>query len=239
MKTTSILKKGLAIITLAFSSPYVSAQTDQADPASVLTSILGEAATKYEWKFNISQPSGASELKFSDNTLNLEFVPMDEKQWNGPYTWSFWLENKTNANIQVDWDKSYVTSFSGEVRPVYHGEVKSINKTAKQKPTVVAAKSKIGEAVTPKDGVITTKHDGYWDDNGKWIEPWNEITGYQLFYGKDLPSESAKVNETCIGKSFKLRLAMIIGGAVKNYDFTFNVSDIVITKSEGSFLPGY
>jgi hypothetical protein len=204
----------------------------QETPADVLGSILTEAANSYKWNFAMISPKASSELKYSDATVSFEFVPMDEKQLSGPYNLAFWITNTTASNFSINWENSYITSLSGKERPVYHGELKSISSAA-QKNTLITAKQKVGDAVVPKESVITARHDGYWDDYGKWVDPWNEITGYQLFFGDDFPAERTyeTVKSQCEGKTFKLHLVFVTGGTAKSYDFTFRVESIVKSAS--------
>lgn len=199
----------------------------QQTTTDLLGSILGEAANSYKWNFAISAPKPSNELKFSDATISLEFAPMDEKELTGPYNWAFWITNNTGASISINWENSYVTSLTGKQRAVYHSDMKSTS-SAPQKNTLIAAKQKVGDAVIPKESVVTTHHEGHWDDYGKWVEPWNEITSYQMFFGDDFPADRTyeTVKPACEGKTFKMHLALVVGGAPKNYDFTFKVAGI-------------
>ena len=213
----------LAALLIACSS-FGKAQTTTND---LLMDIFTEAANSYKWNFSMVSPKVSGDLKFSDPVVSLEFAPMDEKQLNGPYNWAFWITNNTSAPIQINWDKSYMTSLAGTQRSVYHGELKSIS-SGPQKNTVIAAKQKAGDALVPKESVVTSRHDAHYDDYGNWKEAWNEITGFQVFFGEDFPSDYTyeTVKPACEGKQFKVHLAIMTGGALKNYDFTFKVNSI-------------
>jgi hypothetical protein len=213
MKTIS-KKLKLGILLLACSVGR--AQTTTGD---LLGDILTEAANSYKWNFELITPKSANGMKFSDQTITLEFAPMDEKQLTGPYNWAFWITNNTASNIEVNWEKSYITSLEGKQRSVYHGDMKSTSSSA-QKNTVIAAKKRVGDALVPKESVVTARHDGHYDDNGKWVEPWNEITSYQVFFAEDFPADRKyeTVKPACEGKQFQVRLAIVSGGALKNYD---------------------
>lgn len=225
MKRTYLLS---ATIMLGCSTLH--AQDDQID---LLKSIFSEAGNSYTWKLEQTAPTSSTDLKFTDNNITIEFVPMDEKQLSGPYQLAFWVTNNTSSNIEINWEKSYLTSLNGTQRKVYHGEIKTVS-SAPQRNSVITSKSKIGDAVIPTESITTMHHNGEYNEYGEWVEPWNEITGYQLFYGDDFPGEfdyeSIKAN--CEGKSFKLHLAMVVSGAAKNYDFAFKVASIEMSTSE-------
>ena len=227
---TLLLLSGLFIY--SFSS--VIAQNDQND---LLKSIFTEAGNSYTWKFEQTAPTPSKDLKYSDSFVSFEFVPMDEKQLCGPYLWSFWITNNTSAKLEINWENSYLTSLKGTQRKVYHGDMKSIP-SGPQKNTSVGAKTRVGDAVVPKESVTTTRHNGEYNDRGEWVEPWNEITGYQVFYGEDFPNDYTyeTLKAACEGKSFTLHLALMVNGAAKNYDFKFKVISVDKTTAESNPL---
>jgi hypothetical protein len=162
---------------------------------------------------------------------------MDEKQLNGPYLWSFWFTNNTSSTIEINWEKSYLTSLKGTQRKVYHGDMKSIP-SGLQQNTSVNAKLKVGDAVVPKESVTTSHHKGEYNERGEWVEAWNEITGFQLFYGEDFPPDYTfeTLKSACEGKTFSFHLALILNGAAKNFDFAFKVKSIEKTTAESNPL---
>jgi hypothetical protein len=196
-------------------------------PGSVLAGILSEARNKYTWVFSLKKPAVSKTLKFGDKSVDLEFIPMDEKQVDGPYTWSFWITNKTGAPISINWTKSFLTSIAGKQRAIYHGDMKSVS-SGPQANTVVPAGAKIGDAVTPREGVIIRHNKAHFDQNGDWVEAWDEIDGYQVFFGEDFKGadEYDQVRKLVVGKEFKFSLALVIAGAPKQYEFVYRIEDI-------------
>ena len=196
-------------------------------PGGLLAGIFAEARNKYTWVFSLKSPIVSKTLKYADKTVELEFIPMDEKQVVGPYTWSFWITNKTSAPISIDWEKSFVTSLSGKQRAVYHGDMKSIG-SGPQARTTMEPGAKIGDAVTPKEGVILHHNNAHFDANGEWVKAWDQIDGYQMFFGDDFRNadEYAQVKTLVVGKEFKLSLALVVAGAPKQYQFVYKIDDI-------------
>lgn len=219
------MKSRFLLFSLFFLILFVGQAQD--DQNALLKSLFSEAGNSYTWNFELITPSVSKELIYADNSVKLEFIPMTENQLTGPYQWSFWFTNNTASNIEINWEKSYITSFKGTQRKVYHGALESVSSTP-QENTIVPAKSKVGDAVVPKGSVTTAHHAGEYNDQGEWVNEWNEITGYQLFYGEDFPADYTyeTVKASCVGKDFKLHLVCVVNGSEKNYDFTFKVTSI-------------
>lgn len=211
-------------ISICFNALINFAQDDQ---NALLKSIFSEAGNSYKWSFELISPKQSNDLKYQDENILVEFIPMDEKQLEGPYLWSFWFTNNLNSNIEINWEKSFITSTKGTNRKVYHGDMKSISSLL-QKNTIVQPKQKIGDAVVPKESVKLSHHKGYYNDNGQWVEPWDEISDFSVFYGDDFPNEFnyENVKKNIVGKSFILHLSLVVKGVEKNYDFKFLIKNI-------------
>ena len=74
-------------------------------------------------------------------------------------------------------------------------------------------------------------------DSGEWIEAWDQIENYLLFYGNDFPEnfDYEVVKPVVEGKGFTFHLSLMVNGSVKNYDFKFKVNEV--TKSVSAENP--
>jgi hypothetical protein len=199
----------------------------------ILSGFFTEAATSYKWNFEQTAPTMSSDLKFSDKIISVEFLQPDQQAIYGPDTWAFSITNNGASNIEINWDGSYLTSFKGVQRKIHHGDLSSVSSSS-TKNTVLAAKSKIQEEVVPREGVRTTHHPAKYNEKGEWVNAWNQIEGFQVFYGDDFPAESSyeSLKTACEGKTFSLNLALVANGANKNYTFSFKVKSIDKNVSE-------
>lgn len=190
----------------------------------------------YVWKFSLVKPNVSSDIKFQDENVLIEFEPAVQfGRLSGPEAMGFWITNLSGQTIQLDWSQSYVESLKGKSRKVWQAnKMDHINWNGSPSNLYIKTGAKTGDGFVPLDCVRWRKHDGYWDDQGKWRQPWTEITDWQLFNEDDfniLCSNHEQVKAEVVGKTFGMRMAFIIGGQAKFYDFTFKVEDIEKRKN--------
>ena len=116
--------------------------------------------------------------------------------------------------------------------PVVHGDLGSVNFDKPQAKTSLASGGRLSEAVTPKGCYVITHNKGHYDDQGKWVEAWDQISGYQLFCGEDFGKAEGyeQIKQTVVGKEFTFSLNLLVNGAPKKYDFRFRIDDIIKTR---------
>ena len=203
------------------------------DTKNVLLKIFDEARNKYQWVFSLTNPVKSKDNKFSDNTIEIQFTFNHHSNLYGPYNLALEFTNKSNESISIIWDKTFLTSLKGVQREVFHLKGGSVN-TGSQQNTLVSSKLKIVEALFPKGGANFKNHEGYWDENGKWHEPWTQLYDYIFFFGDDFPKSDTydDIKKDVVSKEFKLILALLVGNKAKDYTFTFKIEDIIKTRDE-------
>jgi len=201
-----------------------------------LGAILGMAGDKFLMKFSLVAPSKSESLVAKGELADITLViPPDYV----PVGLDFKIRNKSGKLLAVDWSKCYVTSFTGARHAVMHDDYGTLeNIPAVEKPSEVPAGAELTFSLFSRDGIVSTFHAAHWEGS-KWIEKYNEILNYMLFYGSDLPAplihgtseaDQAKdlesMRKNVVGKSFRVGIALTQGGKVSVVEFTVRIDGL-------------
>ncbi len=128
------------------------------------------------------------------------------------------LENKSRAEIQIDWNKSSIIGFDKRAMPVMHNGVKFMDRAAPKVPSVVPPGAVLDDTAVPIESV-------------KFLSrSWTTRPLLPPGPPKGNPGLDAALNnaakEMVIGKSFSLYLSLIVGGKPKSETLVFTVKNI-------------
>lgn len=93
---------------------------------------------------SIAQPSTAKALDFSDENIQINFVP-------GMYGFDLILYNKTNSQIKINWDGNSLTGIDGVSRRVIHRGIRLMDRNSPQAPTIVPPFGTIQDSIIPSE----------------------------------------------------------------------------------------
>jgi hypothetical protein len=147
--------------------------------------------------FSMIKPAVSPNLSYKDAFIEITFAASSQQL-------SFVLQNKTAGPITIDWNQlSYIDSNSGSHKVIHQG-VKYMSKEDVQAPSVIPPTARLTDVIGPSD-YISYK-------NGDWTER-------PLF-------PQGKAAAEYRGSTFSTFMPLLINGRVRNYLFTFKITDV-------------
>lgn len=181
------------------------AVTSIGSPKSSYLSGVRMKDSKYTFK--MLKPKESDDLAFEDDALRIAFT-IDRHRFK------FSLLNKTESPMKLDWNQiSYVDPSNGSHK-VMHDGGRYIERDKAIPPTVIPPSAKVDDFILPTDAVHYTQ--------SGWNKGWNEEP---LF-----PKPEKKEARALIGKTFSAFMPIEINSTTKNYNFVFQITDIVTEK---------
>lgn len=184
---------------------------------------------------------GENEWIYEDGLIRLSFLFPEE----GITGINFSMENKTDHSIKILWNEAaYLDEDNSSHRVIRHG-VNYSEKDQPQPPSIIIPQSKLEDIVHPTDYVE-------WGDvlgQPKWCEKPLLPTGASTMWSPKLPSPPFPANrEEAVkglekrnyeakkikGKKIGILLPLQAGGAINEYIFTFEITDIRIERKESA-----
>jgi len=160
-----------------------------------------------KYTFKMLKPKESDELAFEDAALRIVFN-IDRHRFK------FSLFNKTDNPMKLDWNQiSYVDLSSGSHKVIHDG-VRYIERDKAIPLTVIPPSAKIDDFILPTDAV-------HYAQSG-WNKGWHEEP---LF-----PKPEKKEALALKGKTFSAFMPIEINSTTKNYNFVFQITDIVTEK---------
>lgn len=162
-----------------------------------ITYINGEPKTRTI--IQMVKPVKSKDLDFNDDYIDIKFNL-------GGMDSSFGIEllNKTDNPIKIDWSQVSYVNTSGIANSVIHEGVKLVDSAKPQTPTLIPPTARIKDVIAPTSNF-------YYDD--KWE------------YVPILPEGKKAI--TSIDKPFSIFIPIEINGVIKNYLFTFKISEVL------------
>lgn len=161
---------------------------------------------KYSYFYHMEKPVTQPELSYSDDNVALQFKIT-------PYDVEFDLTNKTDGTVKIVWDESAIVKHGKALRIVHDG-VRIMERDQPQAPTIVPARAKVEEAMTPTENYDFSFFYGSWQKK-------------PLFVGDD--AGNPKVTKEIMsnkGQHLQVLLTLEIMGKKQEYSFDFVVADI-------------
>lgn len=157
-----------------------------------LDKIIVESQIENEMK-----PSNTN--TFFDNWYSIKWTPT-------PNGFDFILNNKSNSNLILDWDKSSFIDEDGTSSKVFSSQSRLIERDNFIPPTNIPFMAKIEDSVNPVD---------YWE----WEKSWNKWTNYPIWEDVLKEKEFAEMK----GKDLVFRIVLNIqkGDEIRKYHFFF------------------
>lgn len=152
---------------------------------------------KVTYTFSMIKPVISPNLSYKDAFIEITFAATSQQL-------AFALQNKTAGPITIDWNQlSYIDSTGGSHKVIHKG-IRYMSKEDVQAPSVIPPTATLSDFIGPSD-YISYK-------NGDWIEQ-------PLF-----PQGKAAAEHR--GSTFSTFMPLLINGRVKNYLFTFKITDV-------------
>lgn len=160
-----------------------------------------------KYTFKMLKPKESDDLVFEDDALRIVFTLERHR-------FQFSLLNKTDGPMKLDWNQiSYVDPNSGSHKVMHQG-VRYIERDKALPPTVIPPSAKVDDVILPTDLV----HHWQYGNTSGWKEN-------PLF-----PKPEKKEARALIGKTFSAFMPIEINSTTKNYNFVFQITDIVTEK---------
>lgn len=87
---------------------------------------------------------------YSDDNLTIKFLLLNTPINIGIFTnFAFYLDNKTNQQLYIDWDSCAYVDENGFSNKIIHGGVQLSKKNESQRSTMVAAQSMLADNISP------------------------------------------------------------------------------------------
>jgi hypothetical protein len=169
--------------------------------------LAGVRMKDSKYTFKMLKPKESDDLVFEDDALRIVFKLERHRL-------EFSLLNKTDSPMKLDWNQmSYVDPESGSHKVMHFG-VRYIERDKALAPTVIPPSAKVDDEILPTDLV-------HYEQYG-WNKGWNKKP---LF-----PKPEKKEARALIGKTFSAFMPVEINSTTKNYNFVFQITDIVTEK---------
>ncbi len=85
-------------------------------------------------------------IVYTDNHISLIIIPQDDRFF-------FSINNKSQSNIEIDWDRIIYINENNHSSRVIHSGIKYADKNSPQVPSLVAPKTSITDAIIPADNI--------------------------------------------------------------------------------------
>jgi hypothetical protein len=129
---------------------------------------------------------------FEDSLLSVVWMPTDEQVY-------FWLDNKSQHTLKLNWDETVFVYPSGVSARVMHEGVKYLDRNSSQPPSVIPRGGSLVDCLNPTDRVYF---------------------GYSAWH--TLPY----VHPSDVGKDFRIVVPLQVEGVTNEYTFQFHVNSV-------------
>ena len=94
-------------------------------------------------------------IVYTDNHISLIIIPQDDR-------FLFSINNKSQSNIEIDWDRIIYINENNHSSRVIHSGIKYADKNSPQVPSLVAPKTSITDAIIPADNIYLSSVSYEW-----------------------------------------------------------------------------
>jgi hypothetical protein len=94
-------------------------------------------------------------IVYTDNHISLIITPQDDR-------FLFSINNKSQSNIEIDWDRIIYINENNHSSRVIHSGIKYADKNSPQVPSLVAPKTSITDAIIPADNIYLSSVSYEW-----------------------------------------------------------------------------
>lgn len=240
--------KFFPIFTLLILFSFPNDSIAQTDSTKSVKGFLKKAAQKasealivkpYYWQMSLQKPNLVEtkklEYESKDNDVNVKIYygfGAGNLGQQGPSHVCFDITNLTDETITVNWDEVKVSGLKGDgVRnkvTIMHG-----SSTYKAVPRNIDSGEKTSTCISSTKCIRTYHHNGRYDDQGNWLEPWDQLEDFTVFCSDDFSidiyrASLEEIKKEVIGKEFTFFIPMVIKGQTVKKTYTFKVEDVAI-----------
>lgn len=135
-------------------------------------------------------------MVYTDNHISLIIIPQDDRFF-------FSINNKSQGNIEIEWDKIIYINENNHSSRVIHSGIKYADKNSPQVPSLVAPKTSITDVIIPVDNIYLSS------------------VSYEWRISSLL--RNGKTNGSYDGKNVKINLPIKINGVSYEYSIIYNL----------------
>jgi len=163
---------------------------------------IKKIAFRYLALYNLSlnKPIKSKESVFEDNNIKISFF------WSYSSI-NFELNNKTDEPIEINWNKISYVDINNKSDKIFHSEVKYSERSNEMPESIIPPQASIKDSIVPISNVSFVEGSKYSSAF------WKEDNLLPIVY-----------NESLKTKTIGLFIPLKINGAIKNYNFVFNIN---------------
>lgn len=207
---------------------------------SLANKAAGAVTNKpYYWNMTMISPVELKTEKvnfpYKDENVSLEFWfnhGAGKMGVQGPDHICIDFINPTEDVITVKWDEMKISNLKGDgVR----NKVKQMHGSAVYAPEAqtVDAGEKVQFCASAQHCIRTYHHNGHYNDQGQWVEAWDQLEDFRVFCDGDCDPEISdagmnveKMKAAVVGKEFTIFLPIEVNGNEIKKSFTFRIEDV-------------
>ncbi|HYL13906.1 MAG TPA: hypothetical protein VEV41_12770 [Terriglobales bacterium] len=160
-----------------------------------------------DYSFSLVKPTETSSLVFEDEHLKIAFTVSRKAI-------GFSLTNKTDSPVKIDWNQLSYVDVDGKSHKVFHKGVAYKDREGSFPPSIVPPTATFEDLVLPSD-----------------YSQWSDVGGG--FYTFDLLPQAANAG-SYVGKIFSVFMPVEVNSAVKNYLFSFKITQAEVKEQKKS-----
>jgi hypothetical protein len=160
-----------------------------------------------QYGFTMVKPAESKSLAYDDDTLNVVFGVSRKGV-------TFTLKNKTEGPLKIDWNQWSYVDVDGKSHKVFHRGVAYKDKETSLPPSTIPPTAALEDLIVPTDSVV-------------WS---NAENGYRTL---DLLPHTPDAS-TLVGKTLSVFMPLEVNGSVKNYLFSFKITNVQVTSKVGN-----
>ena len=180
--------------------------------------LAGCAYPRYRYDFSLIEPY-EDDLKYEDEEISIELIPGIEYIWVSLY-------NKTDNNVYFIRDKAKYTDPWGKSHRILYGWGYASEMKEFLRDDLYLSSIRIG----PNSSIAGNVWINIWPGPGADIgEGWTSIKDFEIEYPDHylFPEYSFQGNGSELkGSTFCLKLPIDFGAYVRNYEFTFMITEV-------------
>ncbi len=157
------------------------------------------------------EENGPDQSFFEDGLVKIVWTPTASEV-------AFELTNRTSRPIKINWEDAKFVDKAGSARRIIHSTVDYAKAGEVQEATVVEGNASLADALFPVDNVF------YSDMR------WQRKPMFQTFAMSRKAEHFEDDVQKHVGEKFDVTLPLEIGGTVHVYSFTFEVTNVEVTK---------
>jgi hypothetical protein len=193
--------------------------------------IIKQATYPANYKFRMIKPDDNSDLRYENKDFVIKFYI--NSSYNDPKVrYSAWgkiekmgvqLLNKTNAEMEIDWNRSRYIDIYNVSHTLVPAGIKYTDKNNNKPPAIIPPNAAHSDIILPTDNI-------YYDDNpGTYNDSWKISPLFPKDYQvvpNSMDSRAGDAHKYNNGGVFKIYLSLMIKGKKENISFDFNINTL-------------